>query len=146
MIQTSKLGASDVKKIIEAATKKAFEIGVPTNIAVVDEAGLLLGFMRMDGALAGCAQIAIDKAYTAATLGVRTQDQFKQAQPGGSEYGVNTLCGGRITIIGGGVPVKVNGRILGGIGVCTGTVEEDVITAEAGLNSLRENETASNSR
>jgi uncharacterized protein GlcG (DUF336 family) len=139
MIQISKLSWSDVEEIIEAATKKALEIGVPTNIAVADEAGILLGFKRMDGALAGCAQIAIDKAYTAAALGVTTQDEWKMAQPGGSDYGVNTLCGGRLTTIGGGLPIRIGNQILGGIGVSTGTVEQDIVTAEAGLDAFLRN-------
>jgi cob(I)alamin adenosyltransferase len=136
MIQVSKLSWSDVNEIIEEASKKALEIGIPTNIAVVDEAGILLGFKRMDGSLAGCAQIAIDKAYTAAALGVTTLEEWKMAQPGGSDYGVNTLYGGRLTTIGGGLPIKLGNQILGGIGVSTGTVEQDAVTAEAGLNAF----------
>ena len=136
MKQVFKLGCSDAERMIEAATRKAVEIGVPTNIAIVDEAGILLGFKRMDGALAGCVQIALDKAYTAAMLGVTTDEEAKMAQPGGSDYGLHTLYGGRLTTIGGGLPIRFGSEILGGIGVSTGTVEQDIITAEAGLNAF----------
>lgn len=138
MIQVSKLSWSDVEKLLDGATRKALEIGVPTNIAVVDEAGVLLALKRMDGALLGCVQIAIDKAYTAALLGITTDEESKIAQPGKSDYGVNTLYGGRITTIGGGLPIKIGApiQIVGGIGVSTGTVEQDIITAEAGLNAF----------
>ncbi|MFI5449949.1 MAG: heme-binding protein [Candidatus Bathyarchaeia archaeon] len=141
MIQVSKLSWSDVERIIEAATKKAIEIKVPTNIAVTDEAGILLGFKRMDGALVCCAQLAIDKAYTSAALGVTTQEEWKAAQPGGIDYGLNSLYGGRLTTIGGGVPIKMGSQILGGIGVSTGTVEEDIATAQAGLSAFLGNGT-----
>lgn len=138
MIQVSKLSWSDVEKLLDGATSKALEIGVPTNIAVVDEAGILLALKRMDGAQLGCVQIAIDKAYTAALLGVTTDEESKLVQPGKSDYGIHTLYGGRLTTIGGGLPIRIGGltQILGGIGVSSGTVEQDIVTAEAGLNAF----------
>jgi len=136
MIQVSKLSLNDAEEMIEASAKKAVEIGVPTNIAVVDEAGILLAFKRMDGALLGCAQLAIDKAFSAAMFGIPTEDEGKLAQPGQSDYGVNTLYGGRLTTIGGGLPIKLGNSLLGGIGVSTGTVEQDTVTAEAGLRAF----------
>jgi|SRR5271157_914625 len=126
----------DVYAGLEACRKKALEIGVPMDIAVVDEGGNLLAFERMDGALVGCIQIAVDKAYTAAALGIATGDEAKVAQPGQPEYGINTLAGGRITILAGGVPIIYNKSILGGVGSSSGTVDQDASVAEAGVKAI----------
>ena len=136
MIQVPKLSWNDAEKMIEASTKKAIEIGIPTNIAVVDEAGILLAFKRMDGALIGCGELAIDKAFSAAMFGISTEEEAKLAQPGQSDLGVQALFGGRMTTIGGGLPIKLRNHVLGGIGVSTGTVEQDIMTAEAGLQAF----------
>jgi uncharacterized protein GlcG (DUF336 family) len=99
---------------------------------VVDEAGILLAFKRMDGALIGSGELAIDKAFAAAMFGISTEEEAKLAQLGQSDLGVQALPGGRMTTIGGGLP-KVGNHVLGGIGVSTGTVEQDIVTAQAGL-------------
>jgi uncharacterized protein GlcG (DUF336 family) len=82
LIETFKLTAEDAHVALEACRRKALEIGVPMDIAVVDDGGSLLSFERMDGAPVGCIQIAIDKAYSAAVLGIATGDEAKVAQPG----------------------------------------------------------------
>jgi len=136
LIQVPKLTVQDVHVALEACRKKAKEIGVPMDIAVVDDGGNLLAFERMDGALVGCIQIAIDKAYTSAVLGIPTAEEGKMAQPGGPEYGANSLCGGRIVILGGGLPTKLKNVIVGAIGCSSGTVEQDATVAEAGVAAL----------
>ena len=109
------------------------------DIAIVDESGNLLVFERMDDALLGCIQIAIDKAYTSAVLGIPTADEGKLAQPGQPEYGVNTLSGGRIVILGGGVPIIHKKKVVGAIGCSSGTVDQDTTVAEAGVAALLKN-------
>lgn len=136
MIQVPKLTIEDAHVALEACRKKAVEIGVPMDIAVADEAGNLLVFERMDGALVGCIQIAIDKAYTAAVLGIPTAEEGKMAQPGESEYGANSLCGGRIVILGGGIPIRFKNMTLGAVGCSSGTVDQDTSVAEAGVADL----------
>jgi uncharacterized protein GlcG (DUF336 family) len=106
------------------------------DIAVTDEAGNLLTFERMDGAVLGCIQVAIDKAYTSAILGVPTADEGKLAQPGQPDYGANTLCGGRIVILGGGVPIIFKNAVVGAVGCSSGTVDQDTAVAEAGVAAL----------
>jgi len=136
LIQVPKLTIEDAHVALEACRKKAVEIGVPMDIAVADEAGNLLVFERMDGALVGCIQIAIDKAYTAAVLGIPTAEEGKMAQPGESEYGANSLCGGRIVILGGGIPIRFKNMTLGAVGCSSGTVDQDTSVAEAGVADL----------
>ena len=136
MIQVPKLTLEDAKVGIESAKKKASEIGVPMDIAVVDEAGNILTFERMDGGLVGSIQIAIDKAYTAAVLRLPTGEEGKIAQPGGPDYGINSTCNGRIVIFAGGVPVKLDKLVIGAVGCSSGTVEEDTAVAEAGVIAI----------
>lgn len=106
------------------------------DVAVTDEAGNLLTFERMDGAVLGCIQVAIDKAYTSAILGCRTADEGKLAQPGQPDFGANTLCGGRIVILGGGVPIAFKDTVVGAVGCSSGTVDQDIAVAEAGVAAL----------
>ena len=136
MIQVPKLTIQDAHVALEACRKKALEIGVPMDVAVTDEAGNLLTFERMDGAVLGCIQVAIDKAYTSAILGCRTADEGKLAQPGQPDFGANTLCGGRIVILGGGVPIAFKNTVVGAVGCSSGTVDQDIAVAEAGVAAL----------
>ena len=108
------------------------------DIAVCDDGGNLVAFERMDGALVGAIQIAIDKAYTSATCGIATAEEGNMAQPGGPEYGANTLCGGRIVILGGGIPIKLKNVTLGAVGCSSGAAEQDIAVADAGVRSLVE--------
>ena len=108
------------------------------DIAVCDDGGNLLAFERMDDALVGAIRIAIDKAYTSATCGIATAEEGKMAQPGGPEYGANTLCGGRIVILGGGIPIKLKNVTLGAVGCSSGAAEQDIAVADAGVRILVE--------
>lgn len=121
---------------MESCRKKAIEIGVPMDIAVVDESGNLLAFERMNGGVIGCIQIAIDKAYTAAVLGVRTEEEGKIAQPGGPEFGINSSCGGRFVIFAGGVPVRFGKTVVGAVGCSSGTVDQDSLVAQTGAAAI----------
>jgi len=136
MIQVPKLTLDDALVGMTAAKEKATEIGVAMDIAVVDDAGNILAFERMNGGLVGCIQIAIDKAYTAAVLGLPTGEEGKIAQPGGPDFGINSTCGGRIVIFAGGVPIRYGKFVLGAVGCSSGTVEQDTAVAEAGVSAI----------
>ena len=136
MNQFPKLTIEEAHVGIEECRRKAAEIGVPMDIAIVDESGLLLSFERMNGAVIGCIQIAIDKAYTSAVLGIRTEEEGKVAQSGGQEFGINSACGGRIIIFAGGVPIKYGKTVIGAVGCSSGTVGQDSAVAEAGARAI----------
>ena len=136
MIQVFKLTIKDAELALEACKKKSAEIGVPMDIAITDESGNLLIFQRMDGAVLGSVQVAIDKAYTSAIFGVATGDEGKVAQPGQPDYGANTLCGGRVVIIAGGVPILHKNVVLGAIGCSSGTPNQDTMVAQAGVDAV----------
>lgn len=126
----------DARRIIEAAEKKAAEIGQPMNIAVADEGGNLVAHVRMDGAWLGSIDISIKKAYTARAFDITTRDLASHSQSGGQFFGINTSNDGRIMIFAGGVPLKKDGKIVGAIGVSGGSGDQDHAVAEAGATAL----------
>jgi uncharacterized protein GlcG (DUF336 family) len=120
------------QKIADAAVAKARELGVTENVAILDDGGNLKAFSRMDGAPIPTIEMAHNKAYTA-LLGVSTQDFFKFIQGDPSLLaGIPTLA--RMAAWGGGFPIKVNGEVVGAIGLSGApTVENDVDCARAAL-------------
>jgi uncharacterized protein GlcG (DUF336 family) len=129
--RTATLGSAQA--VVEAARKKAEEIGVPMNVAVVDDGGNLVAFVRMDGAWLGSIDIAQNKAYTARAFDMPTKDLAPLVQPAGPLYGIEASNRGRLIVFAGGIPLVSDGRVVGAIGVSGGTVEQDQEVAEAGV-------------
>lgn len=127
------LTLSQAQAIIAAAQKKATEIKKPMNIAVVDAGGNLLAFARMDDSILVSVGISIDKAWTAAALKFPTHVLAGLSQTGQPLFGINSTNQGRVVIFGGGYPIKVGEKVVGGLGVSAGSVEQDMQVAEAGL-------------
>ncbi|MGK2866499.1 MAG: GlcG/HbpS family heme-binding protein [Mycobacterium sp.] len=122
-------------KVVDAAIEKAREIGQPMNIAVVDDGGHLVAFARMDGAIKASIDISIKKARTSILMNAPTSALMPLAQPGAELYGLEQTSGGLI-IFGGGIPLSVDGVVVGAIGVSAGSVEQDVSVADAGVAAL----------
>jgi len=126
----------EAEKAIAAARVKATEMGVAMAIAVVNEAGVLTAFIRMDNSELVAVPIAEDKAYTALVNRLTTAELGAQCQPGGPLYGLQNNLGGRMVIFPGGVPVWRDGALIGAVGASGGTVEQDHACASAGANAL----------
>src|SRR5712692_2027043 len=92
--------------IIEEAIEKAKKIGQPMNIA-------------------------INKAFTAKAFDTSTLELGRNSQPGDQFFGIHVSNHGRVMIFAGGIPIKVNGQIVGGVGVSGGSGEQDQAVAEA---------------
>ena len=137
MFTTHNLSLVDTKIVLDASMDKAKEIGVDMNIAVVDSSGLLLGFYRMDNAKFHSINIAIDKAFTASGTRTSTSRLSEVCLPGEAAFGVNTCVGGRMVVIGGGVPIEYQGNCLGGVGCASGNPDQDEEVAQAGIDSLK---------
>src|SRR5271167_4258714 len=118
--------------MVDAAVAKARELGVSENVAILDDGGNLKAFSRMDGAPIPTVEIAQNKAYTA-LFGVSTQEFFNSIQGDPSLLaGLPTLA--RVAAWGGGFPIKVDGEIVGAIGLSGApTVQNDVDCARAAL-------------
>jgi len=121
------------QQIIEAAIDKAKTIGQPMNVAIVDAGANLMAFMRMDGAWLGSIDIAINKAFTAKAFDISTLELGRNSQPGDQFFGIHASNHGRVMIFAGGVPLKVNGQIVGAVGVSGGSGEQDQAVAEAAV-------------
>lgn len=125
------LGAA--RAVIDAARAKAEEIGVPMNIAVVDEGNNLTAFARMDGAWLGSIDIAQNKAYTARSFNMSTKELAPLCQPNEPLFGIHASNQGRLIVFAGGIPLKSGDEVVGAIGVSGGSVEQDHEVAEAGV-------------
>jgi len=133
MLVIKRLSIEEAQLLIDGAAAKAREIKVPMCIAVTDEAGHLIKFDRMDGGKISSISIAIDKAFTGAVARHGTHVYNELCQPGKPTFGIHITNGGHFSVIGGGLPVAVDGTIVGGIGVSSGTAEQDRLCAEAAL-------------
>ena len=136
MLSIKRLSRDEAFVMIDAAEKKAAEIGVPQVIAVADESGNLIAFSRMDGGKASSIQIAIAKAFTAGAARNPTMFYNEHCVPGSPAFGIHVSNDGKFSTIGGGLPVMSGKSCVGGIGVSSGTPAEDIAVAEAGVKAL----------
>src|SRR3954451_25356980 len=123
---------NDARRIIEAAEKKATEIGQPMNIAVADAGGNLVAHVRMDGAWIGSIDISIKKAFTSRAFDISTKDLATHSQSGGQFFSIHASNDGRIMIFAGGIPLQRDGKVVGAVGVSGGSGDQDHTVAEAG--------------
>lgn len=134
-VDTAQIGTTAAHAAVAAAVGHARTLGIAINVAVVDGSGTLMAFLRMNGAFLHSIDIAIDKAYTAASFG------FPTSKWGGVigddellRIGLNQRQ--QLVLFGGGLPLVENGRRIGGIGVSGGSAEQDDACAAAGLAAL----------
>lgn len=134
-IMKASISAEAAQRLVQAAEKKAREIGVPMVIAICDESGVLKAFSRMDGAALLSVGIAQDKAYSAVSFGISTDAWFEfiKNDPPLLHGIVKT---DRLTVFGGGYPVKQGDAVIGGIGVSGGHYHQDMDVAQAALSAL----------
>lgn len=123
---------ADARRIIAAAEKKAEEIGQPMNVAVVDEGGNLVAFERMANAWLGSIDIAQKKAWTSRAFDITTKDLGENSQSGDQFFGIHASNNGKVMIFAGGIPLKKDGEVVGGIGISGGSGKQDHQVAEAG--------------
>jgi uncharacterized protein GlcG (DUF336 family) len=136
MMTIRRLDLADAQLLVEAAVEKAVQMGVPQCVAVADEAGTLIAFERMDGGKVSSVSIAIDKAFTAAVARNATSFYGQVSQPGGPAWGINQTNMGHFNVIGGGLPVIVDGTVVGGVGVSSGTAVQDEEVAQAAVDAF----------
>jgi uncharacterized protein GlcG (DUF336 family) len=132
VVKKHSISSELAQKMVDAALAKATEIGVSENVAILDDGGNLKAFSRMDGTPIPTIEIAQNKAYTA-LFGVSTQDFFNFIQGDPSLLaGIPTLA--RVAAWGGGFPIKVDGEVVGAIGVSGAPmVQNDIDCAQAAL-------------
>jgi uncharacterized protein GlcG (DUF336 family) len=136
-VVTPDVTMEQAQSIIEASMRRAREMDLLMNVAVVDAGGNLKCFTRMDGAWLGSIDIAIKKALTARLFDMPTADIGPMAQPGQPLYHIEFSNGGLITFPGG-IPLAGDGgRVVGAVGASGSTVDNDQAVAQAGASALR---------
>jgi uncharacterized protein GlcG (DUF336 family) len=135
--QVSTLTLADAREIIRAGEKKAEELGIPCNRAVVDAGGALIAHVRMDGAWLGSIDISIHKAFTSRAFDTATEDLAKMAQSGKPLFGTNSTNHEKGVIFAGGMPVKLGGAVVGAVGASGGTVDQDQKVVEAAVAAFQ---------
>jgi uncharacterized protein GlcG (DUF336 family) len=130
------VSAAAAQRIIEAGVAEAQRLGLSASIAVVDESGVLRAFHRMDGAALVTVSSSQDKAFTAVGFGIPSHAWFPMIKDDPALlHGVPTAIE-RVVIFGGGIPITVDGELVGGVGVGGGTHEQDRQIAEASVAAL----------
>jgi uncharacterized protein GlcG (DUF336 family) len=120
---------------VEAAVRHAEALGVLINVAVTDNGGNLIAFLRMPGAFPQSIDIAIDKAYTSGGFGFPTKQWMSIfGDNEGMKFGFSARP--RLVVFGGGLPIRVEGELVGGIGVSGASEEQDAECALAGLKAI----------
>lgn len=135
---THDINQDEAIEILLAAKKKAEELDVLINIAVVDAGANLKAFIRMDESYLGSIDIAIKKAKTARYFNIDTGKLGEWTQPGGIIYNIELTNNGLVSFPGG-LPIKnKDGKIIGAIGVSGGTIDQDREIATSGAQAILE--------
>ena len=125
----SNLSLEKARKIIRAGERKAKEMNIAAVFAIVNPEGNLIIEERMDNAILVSIEVAYKKAYTAAALKLNTEDLTALVQPGAMFYGLQSDP--KYIVFGGGMLLKVDGKIVGAVGVSGGSAQEDMEIAKA---------------
>ncbi len=130
------LTLSLAKKLSEVIERKATQDGVKVVVAIVDAGANLILLHAADDAYIASVQIAQDKAYTAAALKMFTHTALELSR-GGALDGLNVTSNNRLSLLGGGAPLKIGDKIVGGLGVSGGTAQEDTGFAVFGAECMK---------
>jgi glc operon protein GlcG len=138
MAQVPQYGANvsqeQAHKAVAAALAEARNIKVPMAVTVVDTAGQLVAFDRMDNTQTGSIAVSQDKAVSAAMFRRPTKAFQDALAAGGAGLRILTLRGA--SAVEGGLPLVVDGKIIGAIGVSGGSAEQDGVVAKAGADAM----------
>jgi glc operon protein GlcG len=133
-IQTTRLTHAGTMAMLAAAVKAAEDMGQPQCIVIVDASGEVLGELRMTGAKFLSRKSALAKARTAASTGAPSA-----MIPESARGAIGMATQGAVTGLMGGLPIWLQGDLVGGIGVGSGTGGQDVCVANAALAAIGAN-------
>lgn len=126
------------KKLAEKVEAEAAKIGVKAVVAISNSGARPVLVECMDDSYIASYDVAFQKAYTVVALKMSTIDLKALSQPNQPLYGIQFTNDGQIVIFGGGVPLKVNGKVIGGLGVSGGSEEQDTYLAAYGEKVFNE--------
>lgn len=119
------LNLSIATKIMDEVCKAAEDLGTPIVIAISNEWGLPIAVHFMDGALPASYDIAVNKAYTSATVRLSTEVLKELSRDGGELFGIANTNNNKIVTFPGGFPLEADGKVVGAVGVSGGTADYD---------------------
>jgi len=129
----SNVTLEQAKKMSAAAEAEARKNNWPVAIAIVDTAGLLVHYVRIDNTQSGSVQVALDKASSAAMYRRSTKVFQDLVAGGGAGLRILNLRGA--SAVEGGVPIMADGKVIGGIGVSGVNADQDAQVAKAGADA-----------
>ncbi len=134
-IVTKTIALDAAMNAVKAAIEKAQELGISISVSVVDSSAVEMAFVRMNNSFIPSMGVAKDKAYTAAGFGFPTM-QWKEVLEGNVQLQAGIVCRPNVVTFGGGIPIMEADELIGAIGVSGGSEEQDIICAQAGINSI----------
>lgn len=137
-LSVKEMTLSLAQRISAKVIDKATEMGVDAVVAIADKGANPILVLSMDNAYIASYDIAVNKAYTCASLKMSTKKLQGLSQPGQPLYGIQFTNQGKIVIFGGGEPLEVNGKVIGAIGVSGGSEEEDTLLGAYGRKVFEE--------
>ena len=135
LVESRRLSLELALELVARVRAEAEARGLAVAVCVVDPGGHAIASARMDGAALGAMSLADGKAYTAMLWGVRSGYFMGTTQPGGEDWGFNATDP-RVVVYAGGVPLLVDGRLVGALGASGGTGEQDEECAVAAAVAL----------
>ena len=137
MFQQLKLGLAEAECARDAILGALTPNDSPAALAIADDHGVPILLLRQDGAPARMLSRARAKAYTAANLGIDTVS-FRDAHVKATQRTLNDWGDPMITTLQGGLPIKIDGRVIGGIAMSGNTTARDEALAHIGLAAILE--------
>ena len=135
---SSEMTLTLAKKLAEKVEAEAAKIGVKAVVAISNSGARPVLVECMDDSYIASYDVAFQKAYTVVALKMSTIELKALSQPNQPLYGIQFTNNGQIVIFGGGVPLKVNGKVIGGLGVSGGSEEQDTYLAAYGEKVFNE--------
>lgn len=132
---TAALATQAVECALAAARAAAERLGVQVAVAIVDGGGNLAAFLRVGRAFLASSDLAIDKAWTAASFGMSTRAFSELLATTPANVGEGLVRRPRVTVVPGGMPILHDGVVAGAIGVSGGSDVEDEMIAHAGMTA-----------
>jgi uncharacterized protein GlcG (DUF336 family) len=131
------LTLNQAKAVLSAGVARVEIVGIAVCIAVLDDAGHLMAFARMDGAWLGSIDVALGKARTSALFRAETQAIGEVCKAGAEAEGLERSNGGLVTFAGGVPLLSRDGALVGAVGVSGGRVAQDFEIARAAVAALQ---------
>ncbi|MFT4031526.1 MAG: heme-binding protein [Siphonobacter sp.] len=134
--QTNNISLETANKLVDKAIEEAAKDNFSIVATVVNRDGVLVALKKMDNSVTGPIDVSIKKARTAALFGFNSKAFGEIAQPGQPIYSIENTNGGLISF-GGGVTLKLDGEVIGALGVAGASVDDDERIAQTAVNSIQ---------